>query len=273
MNKHIEITVYAEPFEIEHVSWLLTDKLGCSGTATENSEVRGYLPVGQLSDLSALEGYKTEIKEIRDEDWAENWKKYWHPQKIGERTVICPSWEEYAPQTNEVVITLDPGCAFGTGTHPTTRLCVQALERIVPTFRGSRVKIADVGTGSGILSIAGVKLGVNEATGVDNDESVIPIAVENAKKNAVSENCRFFEGSAADINGKYEIVVSNILAEVLADIMSDLKNLLAADGTMVLSGIINEKIPLVEQALQVNGLKTTKILTEGDWAAMLIFQA
>ncbi len=131
---------------------------------------------------------------------------------------ICPSWEEYQVENNEIVINLDPGSAFGTGAHPTTRLCVQALDKILYGKSPSSVKIADIGTGSGILAIVGIKLGAESAVGVDNDASVISVAKENAEKNAVLDKCNFYTGVAADVEGQYEIVTANILAHIIIEL-------------------------------------------------------
>ncbi len=267
MSRHIEITVKTAPLWSEHVSHLLIDKLGCTGTLMEKSLVKGYLPCVREPDLSVLGEWEVSTKIIKDEEWAHNWKKYWHPQKIGQKIVICPSWEKYTPQNGETIISLDPGSAFGTGTHPTTRLCIRAIEQAMPQLSGE-TSMADVGTGSGILAISGAKLGFEKVTGVDKDPSVIPVAAENALKNGVSDKCGFFAGSASDIGGKYDLVVSNILAEVIIDMTGDLKKLLKPDGMLILSGITDSKIPHVESALNKADLRVFDISGEEKWAAI-----
>ncbi|OGI01086.1 MAG: ribosomal protein L11 methyltransferase [Candidatus Melainabacteria bacterium GWF2_37_15] len=268
MSQHIEICVETCTLWAEYVSQLLIDKLGCNGTVMEDGAVKGYLPFTKNPDLSLLQDWPVSTKIIKDEEWAENWKRYWHPLKVSEKIVICPSWEQYAPENGEIVISLDPGSAFGTGTHATTRLCIEAIEKIVPQFSGE-ISMADIGTGSGILSICGVKLGIKSATGVDNDASVIPVAIENAQINSVDGDCEFFTGSACSIKGKYEIVTANILAEVIIEIVEELKNLLKPNGTMILSGIIEKKLADVENALNQAGLKTREVLTEQGWVAVI----
>jgi ribosomal protein L11 methyltransferase len=230
--------------------------------------------------------------EIPDEEWAHSWKKYWHPQKISEKIVICPSWEEYKAGDDEIIINLDPGSAFGTGTHPTTRLCVQALEKIlchaelnchaelVSTSQSHKtlkqvqgdnlkVRIADIGTGSGILAVAGIKLGADFAVGVDNDTSVISVAVENAEKNNAADKCNFYTGVASDVKGEYEIVVANILAHVLIEAMPELTPLVKQDGKLILSGIISEKSQDVQNSCIQNGLKIVEVLQEDSWVAII----
>jgi len=270
MTQYIEITVKTTPLRAEHVSYLLMDKIGCTGTVTEeDGTVKAYLYNDENPDLSVLSQWQVSTKVVKDEDWAENWKKYWHPQKVAEKIVICPSWREYTPLGNEVIINLDPGSAFGTGAHPTTRLCIQALENIIPKLNGD-LFMADVGTGSGILAITAARLGVKHITGVDNDPSVIPVAVENAEINNIKDKCEFFTGSACDITGQFDIVVSNILAEIIIEIMDDLKKILKPGGVIILSGIIDKKRSDVEKTLSESGLKIQEINTENGWIAIIV---
>jgi len=181
-------------------------------------EQRAFLKECALSEEDLGEWSCTLTRE-EDESWAENWKNYWEVQKIGERTVICPSWLEYEPKDDEIKISLDPGSAFGTGTHPTTRLCIRELEKYVQ----ESFVVSDVGCGSGILSIAAKKLGAQDVSGVDIDPDSVRVSDENAEIN--STNCDFSEGTAYDIKGQYDIVVANILAHVIVDIMPELKRI------------------------------------------------
>ncbi len=184
-----------------------------------------------------------------DESWSEKWKDYWDVQKIGERIVICPSWIEYTATGNELKIELDPGSAFGTGTHPTTRLCIKELERYVT----SDSTVADIGCGSGILAIASKKLGAKEVFGVDNDPDSVRVSKENAVINSVE--CDFEEGTVCLVQKSYNIVVANILAHVIVDIMPDLKRITKPGGIIILSGIIEEKTQDVLDAMQENCIK------------------
>lgn len=310
MTKSLELTVKTNPLWAEFVAGILIDKIGCVGVVTSenyyddevltketNDRVKGYLPFVQdsLFDISEVQkiffeekqnlissGIKEEnigewavsLLEIPDEEWAHSWKKYWHPQKISEKIVICPSWEEYNPQQDEIIIKLDPGSAFGTGTHPTTRLCVQGIEKILKeNFKGmpleQKIKMADIGTGSGILSVAGIKLGADFSVGVDNDASVISVASENAEKNDVDSKCKFYTGTAADVEGKYELVVANILAHIIIDAMPDLVNLMKLGSKLVLSGIISSKSQEVQDSAINNGLKIEEVLREESWVAII----
>jgi len=168
---------------------------------------------------------KVESEKMHEEDWANNWKKYYKPTKIGERIVVKPIWEKYDAKENELVLELDPGMAFGTGTHETTRMCIQALDKYVKEDS----TIFDVGCGSGILAIAAAKLGAKKAIGVDLD----PVAVESANENVGLNNLNNIEilyGNLVEvIDGKADIVVANIIAEVICILTEDVKRVLKKD--------------------------------------------
>ncbi len=217
-----------------------------------------------LSENELGEWQIIKTDEIEDEDWADNWKKYWDVQKIGERTIICPSWLEYEPEKNEIKIELDPGSAFGTGTHPTTRLCIKALEKYVK----NSPTVADIGTGSGILAIASKMYGASKVIGVDNDESVIQVAKDNAEKNNI-DTIVFYEGSAADVEGTFDIVVANILANVIVNIMEDLAKLAHPKSKLILSGILREQNEKVIASLCEHNLDVVEILEEENWSCII----
>ena len=200
------------------------------------------------------------------EDWSKKWKEHWKPSLISENTVICPSWEKYEPQKDEKVIILDPGNAFGTGTHATTRLCAAAIEKFVKD--GDIV--ADVGCGSGILSICAVKHGAKFVDAVDNDITAVETSIENAKMNNVSDKIKFTEGTIDILEDKkYDFVASNILHNVLRDIMPDIKRIMKINAKCVLSGILEEKQSVVTDALKENNMKILKIKQDGEWVAIL----
>lgn len=207
------------------------------------------------------------IVQIEDKDWSEEWKKGWMPTKISDRIVIRPTWREYSAKENEIIVDLDPGMAFGTGSHATTQLCVKAMEK----YMGSDSVIADVGCGSGILAICGVKLGAKRAIAVDNDETVIPVAIDNSKLNKVENEITFSVGTSTDLLGqKFDFVCANILHNVLDMIMNELKQLLKANAKMVLSGILDEKEHIVQAAIEREGLKLVDRLVDGHWVALVV---
>lgn len=214
--------------------------------------------------LENLGSWSASFVQSADESWATNWMQYWDVQKIGEKTIICPSWLEHKPRAGEIVLDLDPGAAFGTGTHQTTRLCIKELEKMVQ----SDCTIADIGCGSGILSIAAKKYGAGEIVGVDVDETSIDVAKDNASKNAVS--CDFFQGSAKDVKGQYDIVVANILAHIIIEIMPDLAPLMKSEGKMLLSGIIEEKKEAMFEALTKQNLEVIQATQEDEWVCLLV---
>ncbi len=207
------------------------------------------------------------IEQIEEKDWSEEWKKGWMPTKISQKIVVRPTWREYVAQKDEIVVDLDPGMAFGTGTHATTQLCVKAMEKYMSTD----AIIADVGCGSGILAICAVKLGAQKAVAVDNDATVIPVAIENAQLNNVDNKIKFFVGTSADLLGqKFDFICANILHNVLDMIMSELKQLLKPNATMVLSGILDEKEHIVQSAIEREGLKLVERLVDGHWVGLVV---
>lgn len=214
---------------------------------------------------AALAGlaYRQAQRTIREEDWAESWKRFWHALRIGERLVVRPSWEEYDPADREVVIVLDPKQAFGTGTHPTTRLVLAAIEHLV---RPGDV-VYDVGAGSGILAVAAVLLGAARAEGVDTDPVAVAACEENAALNRVADRCAWRVGSAAELSGGADLVVANILAEVIVQLAPDLARLCGRD--LVVSGIIARKAGDTRVALEAAGLGFVSQDQEGDWVAQV----
>lgn len=215
-------------------------------------------------DAEGIE-YETSIVGVNEEDWANNWKQYYHTQRIGKRIVVTPSWEEYTPSGDDVQMRLDPGMAFGTGTHDTTRLCLELLEEVVTP----ETRILDVGTGSGILSVGGVLLGAPSALGVDIDPVAVKVANENAEINEVSDKTEFVCGDLTDkVHGKFEIVTANIVADVIIRLLSTVKNYLLKGGVLIVSGIIDTRADEVESACHEAGFVTEKRLEHGGWVAI-----
>ncbi len=215
-------------------------------------------------DAEGIE-YETSIVGVNEEDWANNWKQYYHTQRIGKRIVVTPSWEEYEVSGDDVQMRLDPGMAFGTGTHDTTRLCLELLEEVVTP----ETRILDVGTGSGILSVGGVLLGAPSALGVDIDPVAVKVADENAEINKVSDRTEFVCGDLTDkVHGKFEIVTANIVADVIIRLLSTVKNYLLKGGVLIVSGIIDTRADEVENACHEAGFITEKRLEHGGWVAI-----
>ena len=211
---------------------------------------------------------KVTISEVHEEEWATAWKKYYHPVKISERFTIVPSWEEYSPvNSDELIIELDPGMAFGTGTHPTTVMCIQALERTVKA--GDNV--IDVGTGSGVLSIAAAMLGAGQIRAFDLDEVAVRSARLNIKLNKVSEVVTVSQNNLLDGVEELsaDVVVANILAEVILRFTEDVARVVKPDGYFIASGIIQPKKDQVKEALIQVGFEIEESILMEDWVALI----
>lgn len=211
-----------------------------------------------------LGSWEFELEEKETEDWSKKWKEQWDVTHVTNKIAVVPDWIEYQPKDDEVTIKLEPGCAFGTGTHQTTQLCMKALEKYMK--KGDRV--ADIGMGSGILSILAKKLGASYVYGCDNDDTVIEVAKENAKKNGVE--CEFELGTADKVDDKFDFVCANILHFVLAEIMGDLKNLMKTGALMSLSGILDEKKQMVIDAYQKEGLEFVEEIPQDQWTSFVV---
>ncbi len=211
-----------------------------------------------------LGSWDFELEEKKTEDWSQKWKEKWDVTHVTDKIAVVPDWIDYKPKENEVIIKLEPGCAFGTGTHQTTQLCMKALEK----YMNKGVKVADIGMGSGILSILAKKLGATSVYGCDTDDTVIEVAKENAKKNNVEAT--FELGSADKINDKFDFVCANILHFVLAEIMGDLKNLMKTGAMMSLSGILDEKKQMVIDAYEKENLELVEEIHQDQWTSFVV---
>lgn len=207
------------------------------------------------------------ISEVSEDDWATAWKKYYHPVKISERFTIVPTWEDYTPvKSDELIIELDPGMAFGTGTHPTTVMCIQALERTVK----KNDKIVDVGTGSGVLSIAAAMLGAEKVTALDLDEVAVESAKLNIELNKVHDLVEVSQNNLLDdVEPGADIVVANILAEVILRFTHDVASVVKQGGYFIASGIIQQKKQDVKDAMTAVGFEIEETLQMEDWVAII----
>ena len=212
-----------------------------------------------------LGSWEITLDEKENQDWSKKWKEKWTVTHVTDKIAVVPSWLEYEPKENEITITLDPGCAFGTGTHQTTQLCMKALEKYLK--KGDSV--ADIGTGSGILAILAKKLDGDKIYGCDIDETVIDVCRKNADVNGVGEIV--FELNTADkITEKYDFVCANILHFVLAEIMGDLKNITKPNGLISLSGILDEKKDMVLEAINRENLKIVDTISQDQWISYVV---
>jgi len=225
--------------------------------------------------ISQLKGYCTEealgevtVKEVDKTDW-EKWKRFFKPVAISKRIVIKPSWEDYKKRPHELIVEIDPGMAFGTGTHESTRMCIKMLDDII---RGGE-SVLDVGTGSGILSIAAAKLGAKTVLAVDIDSEALKVAKENVRINGVDRTVKVSDLSIDLIEEEFDIIVANILAEDLILMREKLTSRLKQGGRIVLSGILKTKAQNVANAYTEDEVKLVEIMEDGDWSAILLAQS
>ena len=210
--------------------------------------------------------YRLSYKELDEEDWAHSWKAYFRPQKIGRNMVVKPTWRDYQADPGEMVIELDPGMAFGTGTHPTTTMCIAMIEN----FLEKGDSFLDIGTGSGILMIAAAKLRAGRIYGVDHDESAVHIAIENLRRNDV--DAQRFSVNCADlaegIKEKYDMIAANILSGVILDLLKDIGRVLKTDGIFICSGIVDKNEKQVVDAMRNVGFEILETSLQDEWVAI-----
>ncbi len=210
--------------------------------------------------------YTIDVDNCAREDWENNWKQYFKPIKVGAKLLIRPIWVDDYDAEGRVVLNLEPGIAFGTGTHETTRLCLEALENHIT----QDTHMLDVGCGSGILSVAGMLLGAKDATGVDIDKLAVKVAVENGRLNGLSyPGYNMIVGNLIDrISGKYSVVTANIVADAIIMLTPDIKNFLSDDAVYIVSGIIDIREDEVLSCLAANGFTVINRREEGGWVCL-----
>jgi len=251
-----------DPTRAVSVRTYLPDDGQAAGVTRQVEEALWHL--GRMRDIGPLN-----VRECKEEDWANAWKAFYGIQRVGERTVIKPSWLEYAPKEGDIVLDLDPGMAFGTGLHPTTRLCLTALEKHVRPG----LNILDLGTGSGILAISAAKLGgpTVRVTALDTDQIAVEATEQNVERNNLSAQIVVGQGStgAANEDAPYDLVVANILASVIIELSRPLHALIEPGGTLISSGLFIDRGEAVVEALTKAGLPVRERVQEGDWLCLV----
>jgi len=281
----VELTGNGVGIENLHLDTFSLDSLEDSPT----KNVKGYLPLDDsleemrirvehfLADNGpAFAGFvytPPVVTVIRNEDWANNWKVHFKPVRIGERLVIKPTWEEYQKLPGDLVIQIDPGMAFGTGAHPTTRMCLESMERICFNQNGGKLAdtVLDVGTGSGVLSIAAALMGASQITAVYIDPEAVRVTQENLELNGVEQIVAASTTNLADLPGDYDVVVANILAEELVRLSAPLTAKVAPGGWLILSGILTEKEEFVCAGFP--GLTLVENPRELEWSCLTLRKA
>src|SRR5579885_3145441 len=299
----LELSVQVHPEAVESVSELLSNHTP-GGVAIEEPielvdegqeyrvlrdqpvKVCAYLPIDGTEEearqrvaeglwhLSSLGPHfvgELSTREVNEEDWANAWKEFYHVTHIGHRLVIRPSWREYTPRDDEVVLELDPGMAFGTGLHPTTRMCLEQIEQ-----RGRPgMRVLDVGTGSGILALAAAKLGAQSVYCLDNSSVAVESAAANAAANRLEDRITVAlgtldEAEAGRVQNRYNMVLANIIARVIGAIAPQLAGVLAPGGILIASGIIEERRHEAEQPLLDAGLRLVEAVMIDDWVTLVM---
>ncbi len=299
----VELSVVADPEAVEAVSEILSrvapggtsvepafelvdDGLGARVRADRPATVRAYVPgrdpaavraavdaadraLGHLQafELRPIGELRTAV--VHESDWADAWKQHFPVLRVGRRIVIRPTWRRHRRAQDDVVLSLDPGMAFGTGLHPTTRLCLAALEALADRGAVDGARILDVGSGSGILSIAAAKLGATSVVAVDPDPIAVESTLANARRNAVARRVRARRGSVPSGTRPFDVVLANLIASLLVDLAAALAGELRPGGTVIASGIFRDREREVRAAFRAVGLDVTERLEEGDWVALV----
>jgi ribosomal protein L11 methyltransferase len=299
-GRWLELSVEADPEAVEAVSEILgrvapagtsvepafdliEDGLGARIDPTRSATIRAYVPafdtgatdratatvtdaLGHLQAFGLRPIGELRTRIVEEADWAEAWKAHFNVIHLGRRLVIKPSWLRHRRNGDEVIIDLDPGMAFGTGLHPTTRLCLEALEDLAA--RGPLGRALDVGCGSGILSIAAVRLGATRALGVDIDPIAVEATIANARHNRVGRRVRAHEGTVPSGEGPFDVVLANLIAGALIEHAANLADELVPNGTLIASGIFIDREPDTRTALEGAGFDIVRRRHESDWVAL-----
>jgi ribosomal protein L11 methyltransferase len=290
-NRWWEIIVFCEPVLQESIFWRL-EKFGCSGTATQVKEdgalIKAYIPetAVQLLDLAALSLWlnqdamlmeiplpKVQWHLIDEEDWASSWKQYWQPTEIGDRFLIYPAWLEPPETSDRLILRLDPGTAFGTGTHPTTQLCLESIEMRLSENAESQI-IADIGCGSGILAIGAILLGAKQVYGVDIDPLAVKASRQNCQLNQIERQSLIINRGSVEqligVNDGFDGIVCNILADVIIELFPSLEAIAKPKSWAILSGIMLEQAQAIADVVEENGWTVAALWKRQDWCCFNI---
>jgi ribosomal protein L11 methyltransferase len=244
-----------------------SDPAAAARAAAEAEMALGHLQAFELRPIGALQ-----TRDVDEADWASAWKDHFPVLRVGRRLVIRPSWRRHRPAGDEVVLNLDPGMAFGTGLHPTTRLCLVALEELADssTRPGALddVRVLDVGCGSGILSIAAARLGAKEVVALDVDPIAVDATMANARRNRLTARIHAREGSVPSGAGPFDVVLANLIASLLVQLAPALAGELRVGGRVLASGIFLDREAAVAEAFAAAGLQRVARWQEGDWVAL-----
>lgn len=263
----------------EHTTWELcdlpmpeeTEIVTVSAYYPEDEELSGRLSAikeglsGIEKRIGSFQVGQLRFRKVSEKDWANEWKQYFHTTKIGSQIVIKPDWESYTPTAEEKVIELDPGMAFGTGTHATTRMCIERLEELVTP----NIDVYDVGTGSGILAMTAALMGARSIHAIDIDGKAVEVAKENIAKNHLSNRITVKKGNLLDdADEKADLIVANIIADIIIMLLPDVFKKLRQGGLFLASGVIKERLCDVEKAARQNGFTVLDVKNRAGWTAI-----
>lgn len=281
IKKWFEITT-SGPTETKELAALLLIELGSPGILEHEDgnkkTINAYLPIDSSLYKKEIElnrklkeiGWTYEGRPLENMDWLTEWKKYIKPIRISNRIIIKPTWKKIASKKGQIIIEIDPGMAFGTGSHASTMMCLKAADKLSYLIKGN--SILDVGTGSGILAITSAKLGAKKVIGIDIDEEAVKVARENIKLNKADKNVVISARPLEKIKDRFSVIFANIIAEELIKIASLLNKKIMDNGFLILSGILNEKANEVEAAYEGLGFKLFKTYKKGEWACLLFYK-
>jgi ribosomal protein L11 methyltransferase len=292
-RRWVELSLFAAPEAVDAVAEVFRSH-GVTGVAVEeeiaaggdegfdrtgaSARILAYVPDGadagdkvrrieegiwhlRAFDLAPMSPVTTRL--LDEEDWATAWKEHFHPLRVGRRIVVKPTWRDYESSAGDVVIELDPGMAFGTGLHPTTRMMLEVMETSGVVTTDSSV--LDVGTGSGILAIAAAKLGARRIVALDVEAVAVDVATENVSVNEVSDVVTVAKGSIDDSEETFDVIFANIIATVIADMVPDFAERMTPASTLLVSGIIDERAHLVADAFERSNIRIAETRRDGDW--------
>lgn len=258
-------------FEIEAVG------IELKGSTSKHTNIIAYFPLNDRVNsrvkklrhfISLLPSWgiesnttKIELEDVKSQDWDQTWKSLYVPQKIGDRLHIIPTWHDVSDNMDDIQIRIDPGMAFGTGYHPTTRLSLRLIEKTIKTDD----IVADIGTGSGILSIAAIKLGASHVDAIEIDPSAIPVAEENFRNNSVSSQVSLYVGNVfGKVDKVYDVIVGNILTKTILPLIPNCTSRLKQDGSLIFSGVLDTELTLIKNTLTENGFACYEVIEEKE---------
>jgi len=278
----IEVSIEVHPVAQEAVSAFLFD-LGCRGVVLGDKgtpSVKAYWPMTErfeelrsrtevflrrLTEIFPEAHSSLHFSNIQEEDWSLTWRRHFQVERITERLTVVPVWETASPAPGGMIIRMDPGPAFGTGAHPTTRLCLESMENLHPPGTWTML---DVGTGSGILAICAAKLGAGEILAIDTDPEALRWAQRNIELNQCSEFIDLSSKPVRELSGVFSLLVANLTRDALSELLPDFKRLLEKDGAMILSGLLEEQSQEVMKRLRLLGFREIQVVSRAEWACI-----